>query len=126
MSDIEIKVGNTVLLVEEGINVRHGGEPRRKVVPITKVGRKYFYVDGIYGGDVIFFIDSLRENYEGPCSNYNMYKDEEEYQECVKLREARKEFGDKFMNNLYRRFHESLNLSQLERITEIIEENNND
>lgn len=51
------KVGDELWLANEGVNIRVRGRREPKLVPVTKVGRKYFTVEG----DIAFHIKTWYE-----------------------------------------------------------------
>ena len=82
---------------------------------VSKIGRKYFECEGMWS--IKFFIDTLGDNSGQYCSSYKGYLskqdilDEEESEKILRI--LQKEF-DRFTSNL--------NLDQLRRINDIINE----
>jgi len=112
MPDKKLSVGQEVYLLESLLYRKKNREDLIKT-EITKVGRKYFYIQN---SDSKFSIDTLREvnniNYQG-----RVYLTEQEHKDNLE----HKSLYEKVTNS-FRGYHRvELNLSQLRRINAIIE-----
>lgn len=118
MSD-KIKVGQELCIIPVGNLLRSYGKNVRKGV-VTKIGRKYLYVDieGVYRGEdgVRFDKETLRgeSEYNSPWLAFRSMQEIEDREEASRLREEFQEF-----------FHWSggsrkLTLKQLKAIEKII------
>lgn len=115
MNREHIKVGNIVLV--KGIINQKFAKP--VLCPITKVGRKYFYV-ALNTWDILkFSIKSLAQDNGQYIADYEVYADEDEY--CEELDRV------KISNELHEIFRYSgsalkFSLAKLKKIKSIIQE----
>lgn len=110
------KVGDTVHVVECGNLTRRHETARHYDKTITKVGRKYFYLDVGYGGNTAFHIDDgwQKSNYS---SNYFVCESEQAYLDSLEANKINAIIRDNFSH--YGRCKYSL--AQLQAVAEILE-----
>jgi len=109
------KVGDTVHVVECGNLNRGGVNPDHYDKTITKVGRKYFYINHRYGDDIAFEIDSGRQKTEY-CENFRIVESEQSYLEEDAVKKIADRIGAKFNYGCTR-----YSLTQLKAVAEILE-----
>ena len=110
------KVGDTVHVVECG-NLDHRRiNSKHYDATITKVGRKYFYIDGGYRDLIGFHLDSGRHKTEF-CENYRIVESEESY---LDEKEANL-INRKIISNMSNYGVCKFSLAQLKAVAEILE-----
>lgn len=110
------KVGDTVHVIECGNLRRRSGIVEHYDSNITKVGRKYFYLNVGYGDDVAFNIDNGRHKTEY-CENFRIVESEKIYLEETEV----KKINEMIRNNFSHYGRCKFSLTQLKAVAEILE-----
>jgi hypothetical protein len=109
------KVGDTVHVVECGNLCRRDNAANHYDRKVTKVGRKYFYIDKHYGEDVAFHIDSGYQKTEY-SPNFRIVESEQSFLEESAARELSIKLSGHFGHGPARH-----SLSKLKKVAAILE-----
>ncbi len=110
------KVGDTVHVIECGHLARRHETPKHYDSIITKVGRKYFYLNVGYSDDVAFHIDNGQQKTEY-CEYYRVCESEQAFIDETEINNI----YDKLRNNFSHYGRCKFSLAQLKAVAEILD-----